>query len=743
MKATFEKQLQWIDKTLRGLVCLAYRIPRTVFSVTLAVCLIALIPGLKPTSLSRVEDLLEGGSLQRIILERRESLFPSTPTAFMHFTRRDGSALSRGEVCAIHQWTTHSILPVKGIKSLETPFQIARPELHEGRLLYLKMLPNPCSSDSNGINFRTREAFDFSALKKTPFANLFSNGSDLNLTLTLHPGQSSGALEDLQSTLEARIAHFLASEPALNIGLFGSHAFQVALERGYAHDHSLNLGLLALLLLSLRLVLGTWRSGILVCLALFLTKELLFSIMALAKIPIDALSSGMLLVLAVSTLQDFLFISQEQLRGTPPKQVFERLVTPAFFTSLTTAIGFGTLCLSDLAPLRRFGLFAALGAMTEWVVAFVTFPALVALWPACGRWVRPEKAVLLGSLQKLANLRLPRKILPLLTVLGLCAASGVFFLKVEDSPFDVLPSRHAFRTSLESFKQSHGFESSAQVLFSAGVPQSTEHTALQAISHEECVAQTSSASQHINFLTAHLHPIHQELVMRDVNAAGLLNAMVAPSGETLANLYLKNTSISCIMGVEKSVAKACPKGECALTGEFVALATLTSQIIGALSESFLVSLALVFAILTWLCLAMNQKRALGAILCSAAWGPALMFGIVAALGIPMTFVTSIFAASLVGLAGDNAIQYLFAAQESQNLNDGLNDRALGSVQIGILTASLPLVSLLSAFAPARTLGLLFGAGVLILLFGDLWILRGWLDWRQGKAGLPATTHKMK
>jgi len=54
---------------------------------------------------------------------------------------------------------------------------------------------------------------------------------------------------------------------------------------------------------------------------------------------------------------------------------------PCALASLTTAIGLVSLCTSSLAPVRDFGIYAAIGTMFSLVMVLYALPALLQLWP--------------------------------------------------------------------------------------------------------------------------------------------------------------------------------------------------------------------------------------------------------------------------------------------------------------------------------------------------------------------------
>ena len=64
--------------------------------------------------------------------------------------------------------------------------------------------------------------------------------------------------------------------------------------------------------------------------------------------------------------------SKEAASGT-----IQQLWIPCFYTSLTTAIGFIAISVTDLAPLRELGIVAAMGVMVAFLISVTTLPALL------------------------------------------------------------------------------------------------------------------------------------------------------------------------------------------------------------------------------------------------------------------------------------------------------------------------------------------------------------------------------
>src|SRR5262249_40438563 len=125
--------------------------------------------------------------------------------------------------------------------------------------------------------------------------------------------------------------------------------------------------------------------------------------------PMDILSNSLPLLLLIATIEDFLIISFiKASEGGNWKKTFRQFISPCFFTSLTTVVGFGSLAIADLNIIKRFGTWAAVGALLEWVSVFYLLPAFLQIFPRLRVWVDRKKAFNLSWVSKLNGWRPPR-----------------------------------------------------------------------------------------------------------------------------------------------------------------------------------------------------------------------------------------------------------------------------------------------------------------------------------------------
>jgi len=74
-------------------------------------------------------------------------------------------------------------------------------------------------------------------------------------------------------------------------------------------------------------------------------------------------------------------VKSQGLKGACEKAV-EHGLRPCFLAALTTAFGLGSLSLSHVTPISKFGIYSALGVMTTLLLTFLVLPALLQIFPS-------------------------------------------------------------------------------------------------------------------------------------------------------------------------------------------------------------------------------------------------------------------------------------------------------------------------------------------------------------------------
>ena len=128
------------------------------------------------------------------------------------------------------------------------------------------------------------------------------------------------------------------------------------------------------------------------------------------------------------------------------------LYRPMFFTSVTSAVGFGSLALADIPPVRVFGLFVAFGIMAAWVFTNTIVPAIIMLMNeeklTAFLEKRQKKTSSLGKMLKaFGRFSFYRSKAILFTSLIVLIAGiiGIYQIRINDNPVKWFKSSHKIR----------------------------------------------------------------------------------------------------------------------------------------------------------------------------------------------------------------------------------------------------------------------------------------------------------
>jgi predicted RND superfamily exporter protein len=193
------------------------------------------------------------------------------------------------------------------------------------------------------------------------------------------------------------------------------------------------------------LPIGTAVSALLL---FWLVPHFVLALLALAVVPLTLVSTlgvmawcGIGITMLTSTLPTLLlcmsvadgvhfvgrFVEERDRDGDPraaAARTFAAMFVPCLMTSLTTIVGFASLCTADLVDLRWLGLFAALGMVFAFVFTMAVLPAALS-WvrsPVGRRPLDPARAVV--AIARASQRLRPRVWLALFAVAGVASAFG-------------------------------------------------------------------------------------------------------------------------------------------------------------------------------------------------------------------------------------------------------------------------------------------------------------------------------
>lgn len=128
------------------------------------------------------------------------------------------------------------------------------------------------------------------------------------------------------------------------------------------------------------------------------------------------------------------------------------LYRPMFFTSITSAVGFGSLALANIPPVRVFGLFVAFGIMAAWIFSHTIVPAIIMLMKeehimAYSEKRRKATASIDKFLKSLANFSFKKSkaILIMAALLLIIGTIGIYRIRINDNPVKWFKPKHKIR----------------------------------------------------------------------------------------------------------------------------------------------------------------------------------------------------------------------------------------------------------------------------------------------------------
>ena len=189
-------------------------------------------------------------------------------------------------------------------------------------------------------------------------------------------------------------------------------------------------------------------------------------------------------------------------------------------------------------------------------------------------------------------------------------------------------------------------------------------------------------------------------------------------------LYVSESEIKSIRELQIHVDEICQK-KCELANGLVSYTEFGERVPRTLYESMISGLLLIAFILVALAFLTNTDN-IWAILLSSFWGPCFVITVLWVTNVNISYSTCIFASICLGLAGDNAIQYMFTSRRDK-LAEKVSQLSQPTIIMSLLLMAIPLTLTLSDFVNMVQLGVLFIFGMMSNLIGDLFLLKSYLQ----------------
>ncbi|MEK7355724.1 MAG: hypothetical protein AAB250_04715 [Bdellovibrionota bacterium] len=255
---------------------------------------------------------------------------------------------------------------------------------------------------------------------------------------------------------------------------------------------------------------------------------------------------------------------------------------------------------------------------------------------------------------------------------------------------------------------------------------------LRQIAREPHVIHVDDANSMFEAMTATIAaPDLKEAIDGPLRAMPVGRRYFSESGKERAWVFLDTLDIKRVLELKEKTKSLCPGNICALEGDIVAFSEYSRSLVQTLFSSFLLSLVLVGLTLTACAKARGKMGQLPAILLSSSWAPFAVLFTIWVFEIEVNFVTSIVLSVLVGLTGDNAIQYIFAGDD---LDAGARAKGRATLICSLTMIGVSLLFVFAPFEPTKLLGLLLALGFALVFIGDYSLLRGLLTAKRPTKG---------
>ncbi|WP_423252541.1 efflux RND transporter permease subunit [Vibrio vulnificus] len=286
----------------------------------------------------------------------------------------------------------------------------------------------------------------------------------INITMQMPGVDETAEVNEVVAYVEQMLSHYRAQYPDVTIYKAGiiamNHSFAMAAQNDSATlVPTMLLVILVFLTLMLRSFLSVLATLVVIIGAIVATLGIvgwagMFLHVASVNVP------TLIMTLAVADCVHVIASMCHFMRqGMPKSQAIHRSVTlnfvPIIITSVTTAIGFLMMNMSDSPVLRDFGNLSALGVMIACVLSVSLLPALLNLLPV--RFSAKQKGQSSSSdfMDKLADLVVHRRnvLLPLSIVVIAGSAALIPYNKVNDESVKYFDTSSEFRQAADFMEQ--------------------------------------------------------------------------------------------------------------------------------------------------------------------------------------------------------------------------------------------------------------------------------------------------
>lgn len=447
-------------------------------------------------------------------------------------------------------------------------------------------------------------------------------------------------------------------------------------------------------------------------------------------------------------------------------RVFQDKGWAIFWTGVTTATGFASLTVSDVAPVCRLGAWAAVGLGFSTLAAFTVLPALIAVLGGDGPARRPSAALFertvagWGAAWARFAVRHRAGVVAVLLLFSVAAAFGVPRLRIESNALRYLAADHPLRAGIENAERQAIGVAAVELLITATASGGGAPAPFVSALEVDRLADLASdldkldgvfgvlnagivlrdALRHVpqTPTNAHLRPqMALDGLAQDAQGREVLDSLLSEDRQTARSTVFVSVSGAqeLVRLEEQMLAQSSirfPEAEASVSGEYRLLLLAQRSLISTLVLSLALTLVAVAVVLR--CLLPSFRLSLLALLPNF-WPVLGGLGVMGWLGVPLDIATVMMASVVLGLAVDDTIHTLahfrrWAPLEGARraVEHTLHATAPAYVLTGVILIAGFGVCGLSDFAPIQRFGQLSAFSIGLAVLGDLLVLPALLSY---------------
>ena len=438
----------------------------------------------------------------------------------------------------------------------------------------------------------------------------------------------------------------------------------------------------------------------------------------------------------------------------------EKLWTPCFLTSFTTSIGFASLTLSNIPPIRHFGLTAAVGLMIEYILTMCLIP-LGLYFLKNKKSLRASSSYSIKWTQYISNIIsniIPKiKIYIVFISFFLVAISlyGIFTLKVETNLIEYFRESSPVYQDMHFVDENLGGVNTIEISL-RGKSQDAflnpeNLLIIEKISNylkeKEIITKVTSINDFLKQMNKSFNNENNKYYSIPNTRELAAQYLLIYTGDELGNFvddqfqwtrissrttehrssFLKKNIDEIQFYIDNITQNTGLTAE--ITGKTFMVNKLVKQIVDSQVESLTMAFLIIFCVLFFVL----RSIRIGLISIIPNILPVIFnLGLMGLIGIPLNTATAIISAVALGIAVDDTIHYLHSYQDEMSQGKSNNRAAINAIinkGVSMITTSIVLITvfgilIFSKFVPTAQFGFLSAMIMLFALVCDMIILPG-------------------